>query len=425
MVRKIIEGNYILYIISSIIPLLAISIFLADLIYSLLSVVFLVYLIRDYLKFDYKNTFFLISIIFYFICVLSSTLSDNITFSLKSSLPFIRVILFVLLLSFLISLNKKLIDIFYNFFWITFSSLILCGFFEYIYEYNQLVQNNRLDEVHIRLSLFLSDEQKLGSYLVRLYGLFFALHIIKKNKSNILNILFIILTLLCSVIILLSGERTSSFFMIMFFFICLFLLNIKFRVKLIFISLISIIFFILFFLNSNLVFRYIDDKNNKFNFSKENIIIFTPQHTAHYKTAAKMFLDKPILGHGPKMFRIVCSNKKYFSIVDEKHAIRTGCSNHPHSTYLQLLSETGLIGTTIFSSGFFYITFTLIKHFFLILFYQKRYLNNYQIILSTTVLITFWPFSPSGNIFNNWMLIISSIPLSFYINEFFSFKKKI
>ena len=125
---------------------------LADLIYSLLSVVFLVYLIRDYLKFDYKNTFFLISIIFYFICVLSSTLSDNITFSLKSSLPFIRVILFVLLLSFLISLNKKLIDIFYNFFWITFSSLILCGFFEYIYEYNQLVQDNRLDEVHIRLS---------------------------------------------------------------------------------------------------------------------------------------------------------------------------------------------------------------------------------------------------------------------------------
>ena len=129
MVRKIIEGNYILYIIASIIPLLAISIFLADLIYSLLSVVFLIYLIRDYLKFDYKNTFFLISIIFYFICVLSSTLSDNITFSLKSSLPFIRVILFVLLLSFLISLNKKLIDIFYNFFWITFSSLILCGFF--------------------------------------------------------------------------------------------------------------------------------------------------------------------------------------------------------------------------------------------------------------------------------------------------------
>ena len=425
MVRKIIEGNYILYIIASIIPLLAISIFLADLIYSLLSVVFLVYVIRDYLKFDYKNTFFLISIIFYFICVLSSALSDNIIFSLKSSLPFLRVILFVLLLSFLISLNKKLIDIFYNFFWITFSSLILCGFFEYIYEYNKLVQMDRLHEVHIRLSLFLSDEEKLGSYLVRLYGLFLALHIIKKNKSNFLNIFFIILTLLCSVIILLSGERTSSFFMIMFFFICLFLMNIKFSVKLIFISLISIIFFILFFLNSNLVFRYIDDKNNKFNFSKENIIIFTPQHTAHYKTAAKMFLDKPILGHGPKMFRIVCSNKKYFSIVDEIHAIRTGCSNHPHSTYLQLLSETGLIGTTIFSSGFFYITFTLIKHFFLILFYQKRYLTNYQIILSTTVLITFWPFSPSGNIFNNWMLLISSIPLSFYINEFFNFKKKI
>ena len=68
MVRKIIEGNYILYIISSIIPLLAISIFLADLIYSLLSVVFLIYLIRDYLKFDYKNTFFNINNILFYMC---------------------------------------------------------------------------------------------------------------------------------------------------------------------------------------------------------------------------------------------------------------------------------------------------------------------------------------------------------------------
>ena len=420
MIKKIIEGKYILYIIASIIPLLTISIFIADLIYSLLAIIFLIYLIRNNFRLDYKNTFFLTSITFYFVCLISSSLSDDILFSLKSSLPLLRVFLFIFLLSYLISFNKNLVDIFYNFFLITFSILLLYGFFQYIYEYSNLINSDKLHMGSIRLKLFFSDEEKVGSFLVRLYGLFLALHIIKKNKSNFQNIFFIILTLFCSIVILLSGERTSLFFMIMFFFMCLVLLNIKFKIKLICISSISISFFILLSLNSNLSSRIIFDKNNKFNFSKDEIIIFTPQHTAHYKTAAKMFLEKPYLGHGPKMFRILCSKEKYFSNVGESF---TGCSSHPHNTYLQLLAETGLIGTSLFSLGFAYIIYTLIKHFLILILYQKRNLTDYQIILSVTVLITFWPFSPAGNFFNNWLLIIYSLPLSFYINEFFGYKK--
>ena len=420
MIKKIIEGKYILYIIASIIPLLTISIFIADLIYSLLAIIFLIYLIRNNFRLDYKNTFFLTSITFYFVCLISSSLSDDILFSLKSSLPLLRVFLFIFLLSYLISFNKNLVDIFYNFFLITFSILLLYGFFQYIYEYSNLINSDKLHMGSIRLKLFFSDEEKVGSFLVRLYGLFLALHIIKKNKSNFQNIFFIILTLFCSIVILLSGERTSLFFMIMFFFMCLVLLNIKFKIKLICISSISISFFILLSLNSNLSKRIIFDTNNKFNFSKDEIIIFTPQHTAHYKTAAKMFLEKPYLGHGPKMFRILCSKEKYFSNVGESF---TGCSSHPHNTYLQLLAETGLIGTSLFSLGFAYIIYTLIKHFLLLILYRKRNLTDYQIILSVTVLITFWPFSPAGNFFNNWLLIIYSLPLSFYINEFFGYKK--
>jgi len=420
MIKKIIEGKYILYIIASIIPLLTISIFIADLIYSLLAIIFLIYLIINNFRLDYKNTFFLTSITFYFVCVISSSLSDDILFSLKSSLPLLRVFLFIFLLSYLISFNKNLIDIFYNFFLITFSILLLYGFFQYIYEYSNLINSDKLHIANIRLKLFFSDEQKVGSFLVRLYGLFLALHIIKKNKSNFQNIFFIILTLFCSIVILLSGERTSLFFMIMFFFMCLVLLNIKFKIKLICISSISISFFILLSLNSNLSSRIIFDKNNKFNFSKDEIIIFTPQHTAHYKTAAKMFLEKPYLGHGPKMFRILCSNEKYASVVKLYYG---GCSSHPHNTYLQLLAETGLVGASIFSLGFFYIIYTLIKHFFMIILYRKGNLTDYQIILSATVLITFWPFSPAGNVFNNWLLIVYSLPLSFYVNEFFGCKK--
>ena len=419
MIKKIIEGEYILYIIASIIPLLTISIFIADLIYSLLAITFLIYLITNNFKLDYKNTFFLTSISFYFVCVISSSLSDDILFSLKSSLPLLRVFLFIFLLSYLISFKKNLVDVFYNFFLTTFSILLLYSFFQYIYEYNNLFKIDALNFQNIRLNLFFSDEEKVGSFLVRLYGLFLALHIIKKNKSNFQNIFFILLTSLCAIVILLSGERASSFFMIAFFFTCLVLLNIKFKIKLIYFSLISISFFILLSLNSNLSNRIIFDKNNQFNFSKYEVIIFTKQHTAHYKAAAKMFLDKPYLGHGPKMFRILCSDKKYDSTVGSK----TSCSSHPHNTYLQLLAETGLVGALIFSLGFFYITYTLFKHFFMIVLYRKRNLTDYQIILSVTVLITFWPFSPAGNFFNNWLLIVYSLPLSFYINEFFGYKK--
>ena len=136
--KRIFEGKPIIYLIASIIPLLSISIFLADLICSALAVLFLFYLIKSNFNFVYKNTFFIISIIFYFVCVISSIFSDDILFSLKSSLPLIRIIIFLFLLSYLITFNKDLIDVFYNFIKVTFLILILSGFVDYFYQYNYL-----------------------------------------------------------------------------------------------------------------------------------------------------------------------------------------------------------------------------------------------------------------------------------------------
>ena len=41
------------------------------------------------------------------------------------------------------------------------------------------------------------------------------------------------------------------------------------------------------------------DKNNNLNIFSDKfdeLIIFTPQHTAHYKSAINMFRDQPIIG---------------------------------------------------------------------------------------------------------------------------------
>ena len=65
--------------------------------------------------------------------------------------------------------------------------------------------------------------------------------------------------------------------------------------------------------------------------------IFSQVHDSHIRTAYKMFLDQPVIGVGPKLFRVKCKEKKYQVGIFP-------CSTHPHNFYVQLLAETGIIG---------------------------------------------------------------------------------
>ena len=124
-----------------------------------------------------------------------------------------------------------------------------------------------------------------------------------------------------------------------------------------------------------------------------------------------MFIDKPIFGHGPKMFRVKCSDEKYK--VNEY-----SCSTHPHNFYLQLLAETGLVG--IFFLLLFYISIFIIfirslLHYFKL---KKNYIP--QILITSSLLITFLPLATSGNFFNNWISCINFFSagiLIFFMNE--------
>jgi len=161
----------------------------------------------------------------------------------------------------------------------------------------------------------------------------------------------------------------------------------------------------------------IKDPIDKMGFTQNQTkYIFGPIHDSMIKTAYNMFLDKPFFGHGPKMFRVICKKEKY-------QVGSSPCSTHPHNFYIQLLSETGLIGFLFLFSVFVYVVYCSFLQFKSVIFNEKRYLTDYQVCLLSAILVTIWPFSPNGNFFNNWLMVIYSLPIGFYFHSIYSKKK--
>ena len=149
-------------------------------------------------------------------------------------------------------------------------------------------------------------------------------------------------------------------------------------------------------------------------FSKESHKknIFTIQHDSLIKTAFNMFLDKPIFGHGPKMFRVICKDEKYATGVNP-------CDAHPHNFYVQLLAETGIIGFSFLFSAFAYVLYCVYRQFKSIVLRKKPYLTDYQVCLLAAIFITVWPITTNGNFFNNWLMIVYSLPIGFYLHSIY------
>ena len=145
-------------------------------------------------------------------------------------------------------------------------------------------------------------------------------------------------------------------------------------------------------------------------------IIFSPAHDSLIRTAYNMFKDQPIFGHGPRMFRVICKDKKYATGISP-------CMTHPHNFYVQLLAETGLIGFLFLFSVFAYVLFVSLIQIKSIIFKQKRYLTDYQVCLLAGILVTVWPLTPNGNFFNNWLMIAYSLPVGFYLQSIYTIKK--
>ena len=395
-------------IISLIIPFLIWGPSLPDLIVSLSALVFLVYVLRKKNFYYFNNKPLIIFFIFCLYCILVSIfVAKDRMLSFESSLFYFRIGVFACLIWHLIDQNKKILTYFYYTLIVCFAVLIVDGYIQFFTGTNII----GLPKSGVRISSFFGDELIIGSYLSRLFPLLFALFVLKEKKQLELYSM-IILFILLSGLIYISGERAAFFLFILSFMFMIIFLEKFVKLKIIS-SVLSLILIVV------LTFNFSEVKNRMVSNPVDNIkkSIFTPEHDSLIRTAYNMFLDKPILGQGPKMFRVICKDEKYATGI-------TPCMTHPHNFYVQLLAETGIIGFSFLFSVFVYVLYCVYRQFKTIVLRQKRYLTNYQVCLLAGILITVWPLTTNGNFFHNWLMIVYSLPVGFYLHSIYGKNKK-
>ena len=402
------------FIIVSIIPFLIWGPFFPDLIVSISALFFLYYSFKN-------NNFYYFSkkpfIIFLAFCIISSLISleaEDISLSIKSSLFYFRIGVFSCFIWYLIDQDKNILTYFYYALILCFSALVIDGYIQYFIGTNLI----GFKISGIRVSSFFGDELIMGSYLSRLFPLLFALFLVKKKQ--IFEIYFIgFLFILVDVLIFMSGERSAFFFLNLstVFIIILIKEYQKFRLITFFIAIVCV--FILSLNSSNLNERMFKGPAEDMGLvkSSKEAVIFSKAHDSLIRTAYKMFKDQPIFGHGPKMFRVKCKDEKYATGIKP-------CMTHPHNFYVQLLAETGIFGFLFLFSALVFVIYTALRQFKSIIFSQKRFLTDYQVCLLAGILITVWPLTTNGNFFNNWLMIVYSLPVGFYLQSIYYKKSK-
>jgi O-antigen ligase len=398
-----------------IIPLFIWGPFFPDLIVSLSSIFFLFYVYKNKAFNYFTQTPLVIFFAFCIYCIFVSIfVASNILMSFESSLFYVRIGVFSCLIWYLIEQDKKILNYFYYALVICFLVLIVDGYIQYFTGTNIV----GLPKAEVNTSSFFGNELIMGSYLSRLFPLLIALFIAKEKKKLEIYFMFLFF-ILVSGLVFISGERASFAFLTLSTLFVLLLAKSFLKFKLCFVFGSVILILMLSLANPALKYRVFERPFETLGLQKkeDKKYFFTAYHDSLIRTSFNMFKDKPLIGHGPKMFRVICK--------DEKYAVGISpCMTSPHNFYFQLLAETGIIGFSFLFSAFAYVLYCAYRQLKSIVLRQKRYLTDYQVCLLAGILITVWPLTTNGNFFHNWLMIVYSLPVGFYLHSIYGKNRK-
>ena len=372
------------------------------------------YYVRSYIKFIDKKLPWLLAVLS-IILLISSLSSNYVEYSLPKSFTYIRFFIFLIIFPILlikININIKNLGLAF--------SLII--FFVVIDSYTQLFFGKDIfgypyDYAYHRMSGPFGNELIVGNFVF--YFSFLSLSFLLKEikfSNFFFSFIFIFIGIFCFV----SGERNTflSYLIFMFF---LFFLSKK---KILILSsgiLVILIAIVLFFninkfnqkykinnivgweqkkLSSNVLENDSHDTiKNRFDnstYQQPNFInlknkIYYSVWFAHYRAGIRIFEENKIFGSGFKTFRYYCADRFSDTNLREKEHII--CTTHPHNIYVELLSDTGLVGLLFFIFISFYYLILSIKN--------NHRSNRFSTSIINCLFITYlFPFKPHGSLFS-------------------------
>jgi O-antigen ligase len=274
----------------------------------------------------------------------------------------------------------------------------------------------------LRFSGVFGDELIAGSYLSQIGFLILLLFLKNLNlHKNYFNFLIKFFLFLFSIsVILLTGERAALLIIVISFFFTYFFKKKIIKFFFIFLSLLTLIFFSAQKIES-INSRFIKLFDGWGSTTKQTTVINKITESPwsfHYQAAIELFLEKPILGHGPRGFRINCNStnidKKTIENRDYYRDYRA-CSTHPHNYLLEFLSENGLIGGLFFIGLFIFVFISVCKK------NKKNKNENVFMFIGTgsLILAIIFPIKPSGSFFSTF-----NSSMLFYIFGFFLYYLK-
>jgi hypothetical protein len=243
-----------------------------------------------------------------------------------------------------------------------------------------------------RFSGFFGDELIFGTFVFFL-GIPVISQILSKFNTGtliakFLNFFFVIIL---SLAIILTGDRlTTIFYSLAITLIVCFIFDYK---KIIYFFLLLVTFlFLVFLFNSNAQKRYLSTIAEIKNYNEFGYFRL-------FSSSFNIWQDNKLFGVGLKNYRVICNT----NTKDQFTELPTLCSTHPHNNWLELLVETGIIGTTLFV--------TFIIKISLYLFSSKSIFNKknnsyagYAIGLLATLLFFLWPIKSSGSMFSTFFM---------------------